>query len=272
MFDNNTGHAIHGGNFYNVRGDVNLGDFQTRRNLTNQNRSAVSPTPRPEEGRGGRSPRWETMRLDVPAAGSEREGSGVVRSIHPARQGPYDRRYRSRISLNHVNKPLSSSAMRHSTGDLVKPWRGSIHPARPGPYDRQYQSRIVLNLDNKPLSSSVMRHSADLLKLWRGSKHSARPRPYDHRFRSRISLNNANEPLSSSVLRHSAGDLLKPFHDNADFDSPPSTSSSATLYAEPFESRYFLGRTFFTAANVNFYGTRKRRREELNDGRSSISQ
>jgi hypothetical protein len=66
-----------------------------------------------------------------------------------------------------------------------------------------------------------------------------------------------------------SGGPLRPFLSSLQFNYPlPLTLSS--LVPEPFQpapTPSVQGGTFFTAANVNFYGTKKRRRHEMNDGK-----
>lgn len=76
---------------------------------------------------------------------------------------------------------------------------------------------------------------------------------------------------ASSASIGTSGGFPTPFPPIAPFNCHlPSTSSSLVPYTEIPQKNLppsVHGGTFFAAANVNFYGTRKRRREEMSEGR-----
>jgi len=100
MFNNGTGHHIHGGHFYNASGDVNLQSLQTH--LTIQNR-LENPQPLAgsalglEDGGGERSPQQRTIQNHE--AGSEWEG--FVRSARRRQEMSNDGSFSTQPMENH---------------------------------------------------------------------------------------------------------------------------------------------------------------------------
>ncbi|KAF8146059.1 hypothetical protein K438DRAFT_2095735 [Mycena galopus ATCC 62051] len=120
---------------------------------------------------------------------------------------------------------------------------------------------------------------------WQGAARSerqrvaARPRPYDLRSRKRPSGKSLHDvpsdersqpspPSSTSIV--SSDGLPRPFPPATPFNHHlPFTSSSLVPYMDIAQKNLpgsIHGGTFFTAANVNFFGTKKRRREKMSDG------